>query len=153
MAESEFAASVMTQLRRPIRLCSWQRSRWRPKRDRAGFILYARIAKERFAGWWLFGSTLQLPQSVWDLCPSKRPKLRYISYGTICRFLAARTRKIHKTCHDSYSYLLVQQLQHYFDVRQEKSNPTYWNHFEILATMSRSRFLEDTKNCCRFATL
>ena len=60
-------------------------------------------------------------------------------------------KKKQKIYHDPYSYLLVQQLNYYLDVRKEKSNPTHWNHFEILATMSR--FLEDTKNCCRLATL
>ena len=109
--ESEFEASLMRQLRRPIRLSSGQMSRCKVRtKSRKTHPPRWHIAKERFAGWWIFGSTLQLPLSVGNLCPPKRPKVRYISYGTVCRFLAARTRKIQKICHDSYLYLLVQQI-------------------------------------------
>ena len=45
------------------------------------------IAKERFTGWWIFGSKLQLPLSVWVECPNKRQKLRCVSYGTTCLLL------------------------------------------------------------------
>ena len=42
-ADSEFAASVMRQLRHPIRLCSRQMSRGgRPRRNRAGLLMYPR---------------------------------------------------------------------------------------------------------------
>ena len=58
--------------------------------------------------------------------PQKRQKLRYLSYGTGCLFLAARTRETHT--HDTYSYLLVQQADCYLNRAQEKSNSTLWNH-------------------------
>ena len=108
---AEIAASVMRQLRRPIRLSSGQMSRWKVRtKSRRTHPPRSHIAKERFAGWWIFGSTLHLPQSIGNLCPPKRPKLRNIPYGTVCRFLAARARNIQKICHDWYLYLLVQQI-------------------------------------------
>ena len=39
------------------------------------------IAKERFAGWWIFGSTVQLPQSV---CVERPPKRQnYVTYHMV----------------------------------------------------------------------
>ena len=62
---SEFAASVMRQLRRPNSLCSRQMSQWMATmKSRRTPPVCLHIAKERFAGWWIFVSTLQLPQSV-----------------------------------------------------------------------------------------
>ena len=108
-ADSDFAASVMRQLRRPMRLCSRQVSRWMTTmKSRRTPPVCSHIARERFAGWCILGSTLQLLQSVWVECPKKRQKLRYAAYGTTC-LLAARTRKSKTKCHDSYSYVLVQQ--------------------------------------------
>ena len=64
-AESEFAASVMRQLGLPIRLCSRQMSRWMTTmKSRRTPPVCSHIAKERFAGWCILGSTLQLLQSV-----------------------------------------------------------------------------------------
>ena len=91
-ADSEFAASVMRQLRRPIRLCSRQMSRWMTTmKSRETPPVCSHIAKERFAGWCIFGSTLQLLQSDRVECPKKRQKLHYVSFGTT--YLAAQTRK------------------------------------------------------------
>ena len=94
-ADSEFAASVMRQVRRPTRLCSRQMSRWMTiMKSRRTPPVCSHIAKERFAGWCISGSTLQLLQSVWVQCPPKRQKLRYVSYGTTCScLLAERTGK------------------------------------------------------------
>ena len=64
-ADSDFAASVMRQLRRPIRLCSRQMSRWiTTTKSRRTPPVCSHIAKELLAGWCILGSTLQLPQSV-----------------------------------------------------------------------------------------
>ena len=64
-ADSEFAASVMRQLRRPIRLCSRHMSRWMTTmKSRRTPPVCSYIAKERFVGWCMLGSTLQLLQSV-----------------------------------------------------------------------------------------
>ena len=79
-ADNQFADSFMRQLRRPIRLCSRQISRWliTMKSHRAPPVS-SHIAKELLAGWCILGSTLQLLQSVWVECPKKRRKLRYVS--------------------------------------------------------------------------
>ena len=64
-AESEFAASAMRQLRRPIGLCSRQMSQWKTTtKSRRTQPICSHIAKKHFAGWCIFRSTLQLPQSV-----------------------------------------------------------------------------------------
>ena len=64
-AVSEFATSVMRQLCRPIRLCSRQMSRRiSTMKSRRTPPVCSHIAKKRFAGWCILGSTLQLLQSV-----------------------------------------------------------------------------------------
>ena len=109
-ADNEFAYSVMRQLRRPIRPCSRQISRWlSTTKSRRTLPVSSHIAKERLAGWCILGSTLQLLQSVWVECPKKRRKLRYVSYGTTWLFLGCTNPKKQKKCHDSYTYVLVQQ--------------------------------------------
>ena len=133
----------MRELRRPIRLCSQQTSRWKTTTKSCRTPLCSLIDNERFAGWWSVGRTLQLPQSVWVECPIKRHKLRYMSYGTVGLFLAARTRNIRKAHHDSHSYLLVQQYNCFLDVRWEKSKPTLRNH--ILKLQRMPRFIDGTK--------
>ena len=83
-AGSAFADSVMRQLRRPIRLCSRQMSRWiTTMKSRRTPPVCSHIAKGRFAGWCILWSTLQLLQSVWVEYPKKRQKLRYV-YGNTC---------------------------------------------------------------------
>ena len=79
--DSEFADSVMRQLRRPMRLCSRQMSRWlTTMKSRRTPPVCSHIAKERFGGWCILGSTLQLLQSV-RVEPQKTTKttLRIIS--------------------------------------------------------------------------
>ena len=64
-ADSKFTVSVMRKLRRPIRLCSRQMSRWMTTmKSRRIPPACSHITKERFAGWCILGSTLQLRQSV-----------------------------------------------------------------------------------------
>ena len=111
-ADSEFAASVMRQLRRPIRVCSRQMSRWiTTMKSHRTLPVCSHIAKERFAGWYILGSTIQLLQSVRVECPQKRQKLPYVSYrNTACVFLGCTNpKKKKRKSHDSYSYVLVQQ--------------------------------------------
>ena len=81
----------MRQMRRPIRLCSRQMSRWMitTKSRRAPPVCW-HMAKERFAGWCIFGSTLQLQLSVKVECPKKRQKLRYVLYVNTCLFLQSQ---------------------------------------------------------------
>ena len=71
-AESEIAASVTRCFRRPIKLRSRQMPRWktRTKSPRTPPAC-SHVTKERLAGRWGFGSTLQLAKSVWVDCPQK----------------------------------------------------------------------------------
>ena len=119
-ADSEFADSVMRQLRRPIRPCSRQMSRWLSSmKSRRTPLVCSHIAKERLAGWRILGSTLQLLQSVSVECPKKRPKLRCLSrvpqkttktslriiwYNMLVSWLH-EPEKTKKKSHDSYSYV------------------------------------------------
>ena len=112
-ADRKFAASVMRQLRRPIRLCSRQVSRWMTiMKSRRTPPVCSHIAKERFPGWCILGSTLQLLRSVWVEYPKKRQKLRYVSYGTTylvhaCSCCTNPKNKNKNTTTCIYSYVLV----------------------------------------------
>ena len=73
--DSDFAASVMRQLCRPIRLCSRQMSRWvTTMKSRRTPPVCSHIAK----GWFILGSTLQLLQSSEQSAP-KNDK-NYVTY-------------------------------------------------------------------------
>ena len=142
-ADGKFAASVMRQLRRPIRLCSRHLSQWiiMMKLRRTPPVC-SHIAKERFAGWCILGSTLQLPQSVCVACPKRRQKLRYVSYdGTTCLFLGCTNPKKQKQ--NVYGLVLLYTYSNssktitYLDTVRDKSNRTVWNHISKLQRQCR----------------
>ena len=143
-ADSEFAASVMRQLRRPIRLCSRQMSRWITTMKSRRTPVCSHIAKERFAGWCILGSKLQLLQSVRVECPKKRQKPRYVSYGNTCLFLCCTNPKKQKKMSRLVlvrARTAVKILLRY-STGKIKSNPLE-PHFKTSASMSRC--LEGTK--------
>ena len=158
----------MRQLRRPIRLCSRQMSRWMAtmKSSRTPPAC-SHIAKERFAGWWIFGSTLQqLPKSVWVERKKKTTKTTSRVYHMVphccstCLFLDAQTRKKQKK--RTTRTRIVQSISartavkiwttEYLGIAREKSNPTLWNHiFKLRDTAVE--VLRAHENCCRSFTL
>ena len=83
-AESEFAASVMRQLRRPIRLCSRQMSRWMTTMKFAQDSCYMLAHSQRTVCRVVdFGINTTAPAVGLSRVPQKtKKKLRYASYGT-----------------------------------------------------------------------
>ena len=144
-AGSEFAASVMRHLRRPIRLCSRQMSRrMTSMKSRRTPPVYSHIAKERFAGWSILGSIVQRLQLVWVECPQKTTKttLRMIWYHMLVSWLHEPEKKIKKM---TWLVLVrartaVKILLRY-STEKIQSNPM--EHFQTSVTMSRC--LERTK--------
>ena len=156
-AEIEFAASVMRQLRRPIRLCSRQMSRRKTvtKSPRTPPVR-SHIARGRFAGWSIFASTLQLPQSVSVECPPKRQKLRLrVLWRDIMLVSCSTNPKNNITkYHDSYVlvpartavksfYLSISCGKHHI----QPSATTFSNFGDNVAVLRRH------EKRCRFSTL
>ena len=121
-AGRDFAASVMRQLLRPIGLCSRQMSRWMTTTKSRRTPVCLHIAKERFAGWcW----NQHYRSRSWSGSSAPKNEKNYVTHPMephAC-FLAARTRKNKEKCHDSCSYVLVQQYKYYLDIAREKTNP------------------------------
>ena len=82
-ADSDFAASVVRQLRRPIRQCSRQMSRWiTTTKSRRTPPQCSHIAKERFAGWCILGFNTTAPAVGLSRVSPQNDK-NYVTYSII----------------------------------------------------------------------
>ena len=131
-----FAASVMKQLRRPIRPSDLAAEDQDELAQNSSCMLTHKQGTFcRVVDFWINtrGAAVGLSR-----VPQNQQNLRHMSCETMCLFLAARTRKKILEYNDSYSSLLV-QLQHcYLDIAQEISNPPLWDHVLELQRQRRA---------------